>query len=104
MSIAKNVRADGGRLIIEDEDGGKWCYAKRAEASGNVVIVVDWSWSPVGNPPELVVGPDGYPLLHQSEPGLPTRIFVRVAGEPALGGPGGATWGGGIYIFEQESL
>jgi len=104
MSIASYVRADGDKLIIDDEDGGIWHYAKGKLAPGDPALQVDWTWTPVGFPPALVPGPDGKPLLRQAEKGLPNIIIVgmvdstpRIAGAPV---PGGFV-GGGRYEFEK---
>jgi hypothetical protein len=104
MSIACSVRADGDRLIINDEDGGIWQYARGKVASGDPTVQVDWTWTPIGNPAVLVPGPDGKPLLHQTEKGLPKTIIVGVVEkDPPIAGapmPGGFV-GGGRYEFEQ---
>jgi hypothetical protein len=106
MSIACSVKADGNNLLIGDEEGGEWRYAPGKEASGNPPVQVDWTWAPVGNPPFLVLGTDGKPILRQDQIGLPKKIIVGVvrnpsppAGAPLLGGFLGA----GRYEFDQVS-
>jgi hypothetical protein len=48
MSIASSVKTDGDKLVIEDDDGSEWHYAKGKEAAGNATVHVDYSWARAG--------------------------------------------------------
>ncbi len=104
MSVARSVRVDGDKLLIEDDDGNEWRYAQGTQAPDDATIQIDCSWLPPGGLPGLVPGPDGKPLLRQAAKGLPQTAIAYLVGSlsTAMGDPLKAGWPGpGRYEFNQ---
>jgi hypothetical protein len=105
MSIAKDV-VDGDRrgitwLLIEDDDGQRWRYAKRGPAPFPDPVHIQVR---NGNL-DFVQAPDGKPFIRQDRPGLPAKITLSFAtsSAPTLFGVVGMWTGGkGTYEYEQE--
>src|SRR5262245_5719006 len=105
MAVAKLVRQvkpmNLDWLEIEDEEGVRYCYAKRDQATSFDVVHVGWKPSRSALRAGLIRGADGRVVLRQDEPGLPKTIIVDWA-ESAGGSPlpMRAFWGG-EYEYEQ---
>jgi len=99
MSIANRVagcETSVAWFVIEDNDDGIWRYARGPAVEPNTPFQVVGVWKRDNRGTvELVRGNDGVPILHQDDPGLPSKIVARFA-EPV--------WGeaGVIYEYEQE--
>jgi hypothetical protein len=106
MSVAKqvsDVEPHGlAWLEIEDEDGAKYRYFKKALAPDRGTVHIEAQFTGGHLRAQLVRQKDGQPVLRQNEPGLPSKTVVShiqlaaMPGVPIMGG-----WGAN-YEYEQE--
>jgi hypothetical protein len=97
MSIAKRISQFDSVTLqwleIEDEDGGRYHFAKKGPAPDLSTAHVEFPG--ISTPPVLILAKDGKPILRQDPPGLPQKIVVErtafAPGPPGLPVAGGWT-------------